>query len=270
MVSDLVAHLIRDRGIYYVLTAKISSDPLEGRFGWLRQLSGANFYISCRQLYESEKKIRCLRLIQSETYETTEEKLSLISFEGTTEEEATPFQFSDISVMNIDFLDSADRSTIFFVSGYVARSVSRQRRCLQCRNLLVDDSTVHDDDEDSFLFRDTDRGGLSSPSNICFTLCLVAYVFYQQLSIPEKQNDFLKCKNQQNVFVSKIALSLESNVELSYLLSIKCQNDHSLSKYILRCIFNCFSKNLKRQLNENITHSNDKRKIQKLQCSTLK
>ena len=38
---------------------------MEQRFGWLLQLSGANFYISCKQLLEAEKRIRALSLIKS-------------------------------------------------------------------------------------------------------------------------------------------------------------------------------------------------------------
>ena len=46
----------------YVLLGHIRSDAIERRFGWLRQLSGANFYISTRQVLESDRKIRALSL----------------------------------------------------------------------------------------------------------------------------------------------------------------------------------------------------------------
>jgi len=40
-------------------------DPIERRFGWLRQLSGANYYISVRQVLESDqKKLRVLLLLK--------------------------------------------------------------------------------------------------------------------------------------------------------------------------------------------------------------
>lgn len=48
----------------FVLLGKFQSDPLEGRFGYYRQLSGGNFYISCRQLLQAEKKIRLLKEMQ--------------------------------------------------------------------------------------------------------------------------------------------------------------------------------------------------------------
>ena len=46
-----------------VLLGKLSSDPIEKRFGQFRQLSGANFFISVRQLLDAEKRIRILSLI---------------------------------------------------------------------------------------------------------------------------------------------------------------------------------------------------------------
>ena len=41
-VADPAAHLIADKAFSYVLLGKCSSDPIEARFGWYRQLSGAN------------------------------------------------------------------------------------------------------------------------------------------------------------------------------------------------------------------------------------
>ena len=37
---------------------------MEGRFGRIRQLSGANYYISMRQLLESDRRLRTLSLVK--------------------------------------------------------------------------------------------------------------------------------------------------------------------------------------------------------------
>ena len=58
---DLSIYLLERHGFLCVLLGKFQSDPLEGRFGHYRQLSGGNFYISCRQLLQAEKKIRLLK-----------------------------------------------------------------------------------------------------------------------------------------------------------------------------------------------------------------
>ncbi len=49
---------------HYVLLGKFQSDPLESRFGWYRQLNGGNYYLSCRQLFENERKIRAVSLLK--------------------------------------------------------------------------------------------------------------------------------------------------------------------------------------------------------------
>ena len=47
---------------FYVLLGHLQSDPIEARFGWLRQLSGANHLMSMKQVLDSDKKIRTVSL----------------------------------------------------------------------------------------------------------------------------------------------------------------------------------------------------------------
>ena len=49
---------LEEKNFEYVLLGLITSDPIERRFGWYRQLGGANYYLSPRQFFESEKKIQ--------------------------------------------------------------------------------------------------------------------------------------------------------------------------------------------------------------------
>ena len=55
---------LEEKGFEYVLLGLINSDYIERRFGWYRQLGGANYYLSVRQFLESEKKIRLQTLIK--------------------------------------------------------------------------------------------------------------------------------------------------------------------------------------------------------------
>ena len=64
-IVECVRYLITEKRLSKILVGKFSSDSLEQRFGWLWQLSGTNFYISCKQLLEAEKQIRALSLIKS-------------------------------------------------------------------------------------------------------------------------------------------------------------------------------------------------------------
>ena len=59
-ISYLSEDLIENFNFDFVLTGKLTSDVIEARFGCYRQMSGANFLISVRQLVDSERKLRVL------------------------------------------------------------------------------------------------------------------------------------------------------------------------------------------------------------------
>ena len=57
-------YLLENCGFNYVLLEKIQSDMIERRFSRIRQLSGANYYISMRQLQKSDRKICSILLLK--------------------------------------------------------------------------------------------------------------------------------------------------------------------------------------------------------------
>ena len=63
-VTGLAKYLMNYCGFKYVLLGKIQCDTIEGRFGRICQLSGANYYISMRQLLKSDRKLRTLSLVK--------------------------------------------------------------------------------------------------------------------------------------------------------------------------------------------------------------
>jgi len=63
-LADCSAFLLDRRGFNYVLLGHLHSDAIETRLGWLRQLVGANYYISMRQVIEGDWKIRALSLLK--------------------------------------------------------------------------------------------------------------------------------------------------------------------------------------------------------------
>ena len=62
--SICAEHLLEKHNFDYVLSGKFLFDPIEGRFGWYRQMNGGNFFMSITQLLQSEKKIRILTKLQ--------------------------------------------------------------------------------------------------------------------------------------------------------------------------------------------------------------
>ena len=57
-IFNISRHLLTECNFLYVLLGKIQSDIIEKRFGKYRQMSGSNYFISVRQLMESEKKLK--------------------------------------------------------------------------------------------------------------------------------------------------------------------------------------------------------------------
>ena len=55
-LADCASYLLDSLGFKYVLLGQLQSDDIESRFGWLRQLAGANYFISMRQVLEGDKK----------------------------------------------------------------------------------------------------------------------------------------------------------------------------------------------------------------------
>ena len=64
--------LISKRSFNYVLLGKFQSDPIEQRFRWYRQMHGGNYYISVRQLFDSERKLRAISLTKFSGYTMNE------------------------------------------------------------------------------------------------------------------------------------------------------------------------------------------------------
>ena len=63
---ELTEHLILQHNFKYVLPGKFVSGPLEARFGWYRQANGRNYFISLKQLLQTEKKFDACHYFNSE------------------------------------------------------------------------------------------------------------------------------------------------------------------------------------------------------------
>ena len=68
----LTRHMLIHNQFSYVLLGQFQSDAIEKRFGWYRQLSGANYFVSVRQVLEAEKSIRIKSLIKLSNMNVTD------------------------------------------------------------------------------------------------------------------------------------------------------------------------------------------------------
>lgn len=62
-LHELAIYCLKELHFEYVLLGKFQTDSLEDRFGKYRQLSGANYHVSIRQIYESENKLRLQKVL---------------------------------------------------------------------------------------------------------------------------------------------------------------------------------------------------------------
>ena len=69
--------MLIERKFEYVLLGQFQSDVIEQRFGWNRQLSGANYFVLVRQVLVAEKSIRVRFLLKFSNLDISEVKSAM-------------------------------------------------------------------------------------------------------------------------------------------------------------------------------------------------
>ena len=169
-IPDLAMYMHEKHGFSYLWMGKLTSDSIEGRFGWYRQVNGRNYFMWVKQLIQAEKKIRVLNL-QQNVLKFSSKLLAFdeIPLPPTSSKEISFKKFDWLmmffSELSLDELSCIDANITFFVSGYVGRSVSRRPKFSFCKEMLVkghEPTPIYDflPEEYTHLFDIADRGGL--------------------------------------------------------------------------------------------------------------
>ena len=87
------------------------------------------------------------------------------------------------STVNSDDLTDNDTAVTYFFSGYICRSVSRQRRCSACKKIFVKDDDPHRISDcvpegHKRLFSIADPSGLSATTAFCFAVSAVSVQYH--------------------------------------------------------------------------------------------
>jgi len=275
-LRDCAIHLIRHLGFNFVLLGRLQSDALESRFGWLRQLSGANYYISVKQVLESDRKIKAVSLVKFSGFTLAEVDDAI---QSSTHSAQSP---DDIvadtvaeSLVCQTWPSCSDANIIFYVSGAIARSVVRASRCDDCREVLIEPESLEpvqlDDEHVSYtavtFLESINRGGLSRPTDYCFRSTMQCWRVYEEIrSSAELKNKLLSATNQRSLFVKIMERAMcygELLIEDNF-----CSKGHDLKAMTTRRFFNCVAKNLAKELtaaaNPQAKKPAKKRKIAKL------
>ena len=267
-LADLAVHLIQNHGFSYVLLGKLQSDALEARFGIYRQLNGASFFMSIRQVLHAEKKIRVLNLMQMGVVAAAVLSSNVSpSVESIAEVDVTDVAWlrDQINIPHdLDFcLTEVDENLVYYTSGSIGRSIGRVRKCTSCKDLLVecdaeDQSSLNAaintlygnaDATAKQLLNLVDRGGLAKPTCFHFALCSFVFFCFKQISEKDALLDELLLKPKQcNIFVN--AVSAIASVSFPIILHTKCKEGHSVFNIVAKKLFNLFSRNVLKRINQ--------------------
>lgn len=283
-LADCASFLLDRRGFRYVLLGHLQSDAIESRFGWLRQLAGANYYISMRQVVEGDKKIKAVSLLKFS-------KLSLADIDSALVEsaESQSSASSDDSLassiaesINYSHWPSAnDANVIFYVSGAIARSAARATKCDSCRQLLINaddeleplemDATL--DYSSTAFLNSVNRGGLARPTDYTFLLCVHCWRVFEDIrASTELKKQFLGAGCHRALFYKVIDRLTTSEMYGQEVVGDNyCTAGHDLKLLLVNRFFNCVAQNLVKELTRKADDHGPQsrsRKIAKLQSET--
>lgn len=272
-ISLLSKYLIEHLNFKYVLLGNIQSDALESRFGWYRQLSGANYFLSLNQVLQNEKRIKAISLVKYSHF--TFDDIKDLDIESSMKTENVEHE-SDLMLSKLNqepdaYIDSSSKSILYYVCGYVAKSVGS--RCTDCNHVLSCDSALVPpqfdviDENTTRLLDAINRGGLRRPSHFLYCICLKSWcIFTEMKNNATLFTAFLDLKNQRSVFSEICKKSVFSDDSIRDIVSenISCSKGHDVLTRSFICFFNCVAKNLAKDLAEAFIKEKNERKIKKL------
>ena len=241
----LIRYLLQECNMSYVLLGKFQTDQLESRFGHYRQLSGSNYLVSVQDVLHSEKKLKIKSLLK--LYSASKGDITIRDYLGTFSDQkheqcdinfVDSFPYDDITSQ----LKCDDLSALLVVTGYVAHKSMSHITCEECKQLFGDKNIPFDLDVDSKhleYFDFLNRGGLTYPSNLLFTLLQCSYTIFNMCISEFNETAFLKVYNQKYTLIGTIERYLTSNDEFSGIY-ILCDNCDTECYILLMKAIGCF------------------------------
>ena len=147
-----------DDGYEYVLTRRFQSDPLENRFSQYRQMSGGRFLVSLREVYSSERILKCRSLLKENINIWDEDLKPQQKNENSSLLDVLSGYDSEI----YDLCLSADsREVAYSIAGYVVKKILKRFDCGICSGLMIGNDT---EIKENHYLNLLSRGGLIIPS----------------------------------------------------------------------------------------------------------
>ncbi|KAG0418187.1 hypothetical protein HPB47_005059 [Ixodes persulcatus] len=150
------------------------SDCLEDRFGRYRQLCGAQYHISIRQIYESEHKLRLQKVLELPEFDD-------ISLCARTDVVNAAVKQFDVEVTAVDVEKKKEHMlpAITYVAGYCAHAALKKLMCPFCKeNLVVDNRSLEIEAEE--LIAGVTRGELKFPQAVVVNAVLTMNIVLEK------------------------------------------------------------------------------------------
>lgn len=182
----VLEYLTKSVGYRYLMTSRLSTDPLENFFGIVRQSSGCNAHPSPEQFLVTINLLSFSNLARSvdgananpdvvsalmsvddkENVPIKPKKIDEMLSEGRLDEAEVSLEKTKSSMQHFSFVvEKSDSRLIYYVAGYVARKCVLQLKCTLCKDLLlVQSAKAAAEGLPSSFTEYCDWGGLLYPS----------------------------------------------------------------------------------------------------------
>ena len=247
-IAGLAKYLFNFCGFNYVLLGKIQSDTIEERFGHIRQLSGANYYISMR--LETNRKLRTLSLLKYSRISVKE--IDLVAKEAHNPEHKEGVTAKSESLYNNLQFNIAptenDSAIIYYVTDYCCKSLVRSNRCDQYKQAAAANINCSSD----FLipknarefFNTLNRGSLWKPTPELFNFGCLCWTIFAELCYEQMRQTFLSGLNQKETFNEIVSMAFyEGKIIFPWSVSVMCNKGRNILEGVSIRFFNCMGKN---------------------------
>ncbi|XP_075534018.1 uncharacterized protein LOC142567728 [Dermacentor variabilis] len=169
---ECMKYLLETSKFKFVLTQKLSANPIESFFGWLRRSAGSNDQTDAQAVLSGIERVLKTGIISasknSNVVDTTSHASGALHNAGKSRDdhsghfpaEATRL-LEDRLKKPASLLPTVDMAAISMVGGYLARVIQEHVDCSSCISLVSKPSSASPSDS---LIRHQDRGGLLYPS----------------------------------------------------------------------------------------------------------
>ena len=246
----LLTEFLLKIGFKFVLLGHAQSDILEHRFGSYRQMSGSNYFISVKQLLENEKKIKLISYLKHTKVSPHDLQLdtTYVSAETSSNNEKLP---DLVHKTYPDDLAENEMHVITYVGGYIAFKQKHQSSCCaSCHTWLSSSSSnlpeITDSESEAAFIHQINRGGLKSPSNALYILCVYGYCIFADLENSSTFSSFMQSPMPTATFCS-LVIDFVKNSPYSYILDTSCSCRNSLHLRCLRTLFNTLASSYVKQ-----------------------